>query len=129
MAGHIPHGMLIERVELKSVTSTLSPLKGQPATVSGRVYLPGARTKGVALAIVLVTVDNKTGKGTMSRAYIHPAWNYKSLFLVDSGLERKTLDLLMQTLHAMGGKFVVEKPLFDDMARFCRHARRAEGHR
>jgi hypothetical protein len=116
-AGHIAHGMIIERVELKPApapTNVLSPLKGKSQEIAGRVYRPGAGTKGVAIAIVLVTVDAKTGIPAMSRAYIHPAHDYKSLLLVDSDLERKTLQLLTQTLSGMEGDFSIAKPLFDD---------------
>lgn len=69
--------------------------------VKGRVRLPGAGTSGPYVAMGLVGIVAGTKSPAILQAYLHPAYGYNDLTLVDSDLERRTLAILCSRMDAM----------------------------
>lgn len=88
----------------------------QTYSFKGRLLIPGEGTEGPWLAIALVALLPGQPLPQIYQAYLHPLAKLGSYVLVDSGLERKTLDLLEKMLwkfNGMNKPFEIIKPLID----------------
>jgi hypothetical protein len=115
----MPQGMIIDVVDshqshvgshvLKSGKSSL--------TFDGRLFVPGQRnTPGPWLAIALVVIMPNEPVPEIKQVYLHPLAQIDSYVLVDSDLERKTLNIMKSRLWQMSGAnkpFSIIKPLTD----------------
>ncbi|WP_407471744.1 hypothetical protein ABFU14_05150 [Xanthomonas campestris pv. raphani] len=84
--------------------------------VNGRVRLPGPGTIGPYVAIGLVAKVAGKQTAEIVQAYVHPAYDFGSLLLVDSDLERQTLALIAERQAEMKQRknpYSIIKPYVD----------------
>ena len=123
-----PHGVLIMRVAT-IVSGMLQPVAGDPIPVRGRLSVFGekagdgrdsraersARAPYLAACVVGRALDGEPVE--ILSAYVHPCVSETHLMLVDSDMERRTLDQLRSVQSWLGGKrhlpVTIEKPMFD----------------
>ena len=99
-----PHGFVIglcdRELDVGGSTHLIDPFdRAAPPhswEVKGRVRLPGPGTIGPYLAIGLVAKVAGKESAEIVQAYVHPAYDFESLLLVDSDLERQTLAILIE---------------------------------
>lgn len=99
-----PHGFVIglcdRELDVGGTTHLIDPFdRAAPPhswEVKGRVRLPGPGTIGPYLAIGLVAKVAGKESAEIVQAYVHPAYDFESLLLVDSDLERQTLAILIE---------------------------------
>lgn len=119
-----PHGFVIglcDRARDASGTMHLiNPfdLSSPPESweVKGRVRLPGPGTVGPYLAIGLVAKVAGSSSAEIVQAYVHPAYDFDGMLLVDSELERQTLAIITERLAEMKGRkdpYTIVKPYVD----------------
>jgi hypothetical protein len=115
-----PHGYVIDVIE------SIREEEGGTVLVNGdghelfvvRALRPGAKTPGPWIAVVLMTGSVSRAGPTGLLAYVHPVMGSRNLLLVDSNLERMTLDVIARACRAVwsGASSVsskIEKPLLD----------------
>ena len=123
-----PHGVLIVRAA-KVGAGMLQPVAGEPIPVLGRLAVFGERPEpgreGTAerairapyLAACVVGRADGDGPVQVLSAYAHPCAGDAHLMLVDSDMERRTLEQLRSVQTWLGAKkdlaVAIEKPLFD----------------
>lgn len=113
-----PQGFVIDVVDDHNPTGGEHVLTrlNQKYSFKGRLLVPGEGTAGPWLAIALVALLPGQPSPQIYQAYLHPLAKLKSYVLVDSGLERKTLDLLKRMLwkfNNINKPFEIIKPLID----------------
>lgn len=117
--GFHPHGFIIDQVvdfRRENGRWILENPWGADVDLHGRLYLPGENTPGPWLAICLVTKLPGDTSPMVYRAYMHPIEDLDGWFLVDSDLERRTLDILRKSQWVMakvGKPYAIIKPLLD----------------
>lgn len=112
-----PQGFMIGTV-IETTDRTISTKSGVTLTIAGKVARFGEEgTAGPFIAMVLVGLNPENHCYEPLRSYVHPVASSSLLIPVDSNLERRTLDVLMDLqswLHADKGiDVVIEKPLAD----------------
>ena len=123
-----PHGVLIVRVATVG-SGMLQPVAGDLIPVRGRLAVFGekagdgrdsraersARAPYLAACVVGRALDGEPVE--VLSAYVHPCISETHLMLVDSDMERRTLDQLRSVQRWLGGKrhlpVTIEKPMFD----------------
>lgn len=89
--------------------------------MEGKLSIFGERNDAISppyLVIGLVTKDNpESDEAIVARAYAHPCVDWSRLTLVDSQLERETLDIIINCRDWISERFgiamTITKPLFD----------------
>lgn len=111
-----PQGFIIAYV--KGMRDHVLDGRDSSLPIHGSVTSFGADTPGARLAIILVGQESPgTGPFIPLRAYTHPLYTSTSLLLVDSDLERKTLDILLGSQRWLTREkdcsVTIEKPIAD----------------
>jgi hypothetical protein len=112
----LPHGFLIgvcHDIDKHSLVLR----DGNKLPIAGRLVKPGENTPGPYMCIVLVGRRSPEESFEALRAYVHPVESSANLMLVDSDLERQTLEFLRRQQWyqstQIGEPFTIVKPLTD----------------
>ena len=123
-----PHGVALFRVASIG-DGKLQPVAGEPIPVRGRLAVFGereghgretraertARAPYLAACVVGRALEGEPVE--VLSAYVHPCVSDTHLMLVDSDMERRTLEQLRSVQKWLGGKrdlpITIEKPMFD----------------
>jgi hypothetical protein len=120
--GARPHGIFVCTFD-KIENGWLIPGKSEipPIKIEGTLSIFGERNDAFSppyLVIGLVTKDApEIDEAVVARAYAHPCVDWSRLTLVDSQLERETLDIILSCRDWISERFgiamTITKPLFD----------------